>query len=484
MSIEVGTLLGRYEILGVIGRGNMGAVYEARDPKIERQVAIKTISLQAQEAAAERKYRERLFQEARAAGRLLHPGIVTIFDVGEDPESHDPFIVMEYVPGQSLDHLIESSSANKLPLALTLQLIHEVAQALDYAHSQGVIHLDIKPANILITKEGRAKIADFGIARLSHSNLKLSGNVFGSPAYMAPEQLAGEDADGRADLFALGVILYTMLTGHRPFQGNSAATVAFKLMHRPAIPVTTFEADLPKELDEIVFRAIAKDPDERYQSGAEFAHAVRQLQEDCGLLHGAIEIEESYSAKDEYASPKRKSPAKSKHATLGRKINPNFLWWGILLAATGVFVWFIIKPFSKTKHSAVAQASDVVPASAPFAPPSSANNDSQKLAASFHVEIEHHFSSGRAFIWLGGKPLYSQSLKGTRVKHALVFHEIKGLQSQDFRVEPGKHDLRVRIRSSVGDYNQTKTITANFTAGAPITLHITCEARQLKLDLR
>src|SRR3954464_5513775 len=189
MTIVVGTLLGRYEILGVIGRGNMGAVYEARDPKIERQVAIKTISLIGQAVSEERKYRERLVQEARAAGRLLHPGLVTIFDVGEDPDSHDPFIVMEYVAGQSLDRLIDSSPAKKLPLASALQLVYEVAEALDYAHSQGVIHSDIKPANILITKDGRAKIADFGIAKLGHANMPLPGQLIGTPAYMAPEQL-------------------------------------------------------------------------------------------------------------------------------------------------------------------------------------------------------------------------------------------------------------------------------------------------------
>src|SRR5262249_33729666 len=138
MAIAVGTLLGRYEILGVIGRGSMGAVYEARDPKIERHVAIKTISLTDQDSSKDRKYRERLFQEARTAGRLSHPGIVTIFDVGEDPESHDPFIVMEYIAGESLDRLMSTSSDKKLPLASTLQLVQEIAEALNYAHNQGV----------------------------------------------------------------------------------------------------------------------------------------------------------------------------------------------------------------------------------------------------------------------------------------------------------------------------------------------------------
>jgi serine/threonine protein kinase len=483
MTIVVGTLLGRYEILGVIGRGNMGAVYEARDPKIERQVAIKTISLIGQAVSEERKYRERLFQEARAAGRLLHPGLVTIFDVGEDPDSHDPFIVMEYVAGQSLDSLIDSSPTKKLPLPSALQLVYEVADALDYAHSQGVIHGDIKPANILITKDGRAKIADFGIAKLGRANMTLPGQLIGSPAYMAPEQLAGEEADGRADLFALGVILYAVLTGHRPFQGNSAATVAFKLMNRAAIPVTTFEAELPKELDDIVFRAIAKDPDERYQSGAEFAFAVRQLQENYGLLSNSIGIHESRpAANPDPVLPTRKTSTRKVRIPWYKKMNTNLVWWEVLLLASAAFLWFVIKPFTKADQMVHAPGARLAPASAPLPEPMNSGN-AKKQTTSLHVEIDFHFPAGQASIWLAGKPIYSQTLTGARVKHALVFHETKGSQSQDLQVEAGKHDLRVRIKSTVGDYSQSKTISANLVAGKTATLRVVCGNHDLQLSL-
>jgi len=269
----IGTKLGRYEIAGEIGRGSMGVVYRARDPKIDREVAIKTISLAGQDADEEKEYRTRFFHEAKAAGRLSHPGIVTIYDVGEQPETREPYIVMEYVAGDSLNKVL-ASGQRKLPLDSVLQLCEELANSLHYAHSQGVIHRDIKPANILVTPESHPKVADFGVAKLNLSGLTLPGQVLGSPAFMAPEQLSGDGVDARADLFALGVILYNMLTGHRPFQGNSTSTVCFKLLNRDPLPVTALNSELPPEVDELVARAMAKDPAERFQSGAEMAEAI------------------------------------------------------------------------------------------------------------------------------------------------------------------------------------------------------------------
>src|SRR6202046_4664810 len=250
---------GRYEILSELGRGAMGVVYKARDPKINRVVAVKTISLAGQEPEEEREYHERFYREAEAAGRLSHPGIVTIFDVGEEPETRAPYIVMEFVGGPSLDRLLLGSN-RKLPLEAALQLTHELAEALDCAHGQGVVHRDLKPANILLTPDGHAKIADFGIAKLNLANQTLAGRALGTPAYMSPEQLNGDPVDGRSDLFSLGVVLYTVLTGHRPFQGNSAVTVSFKVVNHEPMPATLLDTALPPGLDYIINRAIEKDP--------------------------------------------------------------------------------------------------------------------------------------------------------------------------------------------------------------------------------
>src|ERR1700680_571421 len=177
MATKVGTLIDRYEIDAELGRGAMGVVYRARDPKLDRTVAIKTVSLAGLDPAAEQEYRKRFVVEAQAAGRLSHPGIVTMFDVREEPE---PYFVMEYVKGQSLQELV-SRENRTLPLSTTLQLVQEIAEALHYAHAQGVVHRDIKPANILVDDNGHGKIADFGIAKLNQTNLTLHGQVLGSP---------------------------------------------------------------------------------------------------------------------------------------------------------------------------------------------------------------------------------------------------------------------------------------------------------------
>jgi serine/threonine protein kinase len=267
---------GRYEILAELGRGAMGVVYKARDPKINRVVAVKTVSLSGQPPEEELEYRERFVREAEAAGRLSHPGIVTIFDVGEEPETRAPYIVMEFVNGPSLEKLL-AGDEHTLPLETALQLTLELAEALDCAHGQGVVHRDLKPANILITEDGHAKIADFGVAKLNLANFTLAGRTLGTPAYMSPEQLRGDTVDGRSDLFSLGVVLYTVLTGYRPFQGNSAATVSFKVVNRDPVPASVLDTDLPPGLDYIIARAMAKDPSQRYQRGMEMVLDIQEM---------------------------------------------------------------------------------------------------------------------------------------------------------------------------------------------------------------
>jgi serine/threonine protein kinase len=273
-----GQRFGRYEILSELGRGAMGVVYKARDPHINRVVALKTISLIGQSEEDDREYRKRFFTEAEAAGRLSHPGIVTIFDVGEEPETRAPYIVMEYVGGESLERML-ARIGRKLPIATALQLTMEIAEALDSAHSMGVVHRDLKPGNILLTDDGHAKIADFGVAKLNLAHQTSAGRSWGTPAYMSPEQLNGEMVDGRSDLFSLGVMLYTILTGHRPFQGNSALTVSYKVVNRDPIPATLLDTELPPSLDYIITRAMAKDARERYQRGMEMVLDIQYLQE-------------------------------------------------------------------------------------------------------------------------------------------------------------------------------------------------------------
>jgi hypothetical protein len=265
--------MGRYELLEPIGRGAMGYVYLGRDPKINRIVALKAVNLAAEVEPGELEEAHRNFlREAEIAGRLSHPNIVTIFDVGETQGL--AYIAMEYLKGR---HLSEFAVPERLlPVNTVLDLLSRTADALDYAHSQNVVHRDIKPANIMYDSiSDGLKITDFGIARLIDVGRTRTGIVLGTPAFMSPEQLEGKNVNGHTDLFALGVSLYQLLTGHLPFRGASMTKLMFVIANEPHESVTAVRPDLPESLNPIIDRALAKNPSERFQTGGEMAAALR-----------------------------------------------------------------------------------------------------------------------------------------------------------------------------------------------------------------
>jgi serine/threonine protein kinase len=260
--------LGRYQILGELGRGGCGIVYRALDPGIGRAVAIKTILADAHSPAG-MALRERFRREARSAGNLSHPNIVTIHEFNDSGEIM--FIAMELIQGQSLaDRMADSSP---LPLNLVLAVIGSAADALDYAHSNGIIHRDVKPANFMLTASGQVKVTDFGIAKMLDDDIGLTntGMVIGTVQYMSPEQIAAKPASARSDQFSLGVIAYEMLTGQKPFQGNSWASVMNQIMSVEPPPVKQHRQDLGDEVTIVLRKALAKDPEARYSSCREFA---------------------------------------------------------------------------------------------------------------------------------------------------------------------------------------------------------------------
>ena len=224
------THVGRYEIERTLGRGAMGIVYLARDPLIDRKVALKTLRLDVDVEIAD-EFRERFLREAQAAGRLNHPGIVTIHDVGEDRSSGVLYIAMEYIEGRDLKQIM--ASGHRFRPSEAARIVADVAVALDYAHQMGVIHRDIKPGNLILTHDGSARIADFGIARMESSNLTVDGQFIGTPNFMSPEQITAGPIDGRSDLFSLGVVLFTLLTGQRPFTGETMHQVTRKIVEDP-----------------------------------------------------------------------------------------------------------------------------------------------------------------------------------------------------------------------------------------------------------
>ena len=530
-----GERFGRYEILSELGRGAMGVVYKARDPKINRVVAVKTFSLAGQPEEEEQEFRERFIREAEAAGRLSHPGIVTIFDVGEEPDTRAPYIVMEFVGGKSLDKILTEND-NKLPLEKALQITHELAEALDCAHGQGVVHRDLKPSNVLITEEGHAKIADFGVAKLNLANQTLGGRALGTPAYMSPEQLNGDTVDGRSDLFSLGVVLYTILTGYRPFQGNSAMTVSFKVVNRDPIPASILDTELPPGLDYIIGRAMAKDPAERYQRGMEMALDIQDLEAGRELwskakqpsstgAQGAAELGKGKRVQPKVASGQAgvSMPGHLVAAKIAARI-PRWLTAFVVflgLAMVAIRIWPAVRskgasparPIVSRQSSlplplsteAVPSASEpapkietpapvtepplhtaklratkshkapasalVKPASASTASPAIASTTTAN-AATLDIEIEHRFAAAKLSIWVDSHLSFTHALEGTDKKRLGLFHKVEGHEFHAIQIPPGNHQLKVQVKSEADSVDRTDTISGDFSSGTEKMLRI------------
>jgi predicted Ser/Thr protein kinase len=266
--------IGRYKIVRELGRGAMGVVYHAIDPNIGRPVAIKTIRLTDVATGDEQKrLRERLFREARSAGMLSHPGIVTIYDVEE--QDGLAYIAMEYVDGPTLDQVLSGPEA--IPPEGMFSILAQTAAALDYAHGKGIVHRDITPANIMITNDGTAKIADFGIAKITTSEqFTMTGSIVGTPHYMSPEQVQGQTIDGRSDQFSMAVMSYEMLTGEKPYTGEHLTTVVYKIVAEEPIPPHRINPSLSGPIENVIRKGLAKKADGRYATCTEFADALEK----------------------------------------------------------------------------------------------------------------------------------------------------------------------------------------------------------------
>ena len=270
-----GSHLGRFEIVRVLGEGAMGVVYLGEDPHIERPVAIKTIRADG-DASRANEIESRFRKEAKLAGRLQHPSIVTIYEFGRVGDV--VFIAMEYVDGQPLGQWV--SSHPNLTLAERVEIVRQVARALEHAHERGVVHRDVKPGNILVTRDGKVKVADFGIGKLisgASTDLTRTGTMVGSPAYMSPEQIRGDKIDGRSDFFSLGVVLFELLTGARPFPGDSITTLVYQILHTEPRDPLSLKASLPPDAREVFARLLSKQPERRPAHADEFIAEIDRL---------------------------------------------------------------------------------------------------------------------------------------------------------------------------------------------------------------
>ncbi len=477
------TQLGRYEIIDELGSGSMGTVFRGRDPMIDRFVAVKTIRMQGFAPGETEGFRERFIREAQAAGRLSHPGIVTIYDVGSDESTRTPFLVMEFIEGRTLDNLIRET-LERLPVEKTLGIVKQVAEALDYAHSEGIVHRDIKPANIILTPAGRAIITDFGVARVRKSQMTMQGEVIGTPAFMSPEQVRGERVDGRADLFSLGVILYWMLTGERPFSGDMT-DLMYKIAHHEPAPPRDVNPALSPDCNAVISRALAKSRDARYQSGREFADDLDSLL--AGRSPGiATAAPASAAAAPEgtVALPSSEQPVAPPSAAVRYRERASDF-------ASHIFgrvqVWNArarplprfaagIKSLPRVAQAGVALAALamllLIAWTLAPSPPSR-----------MVVLLQHNFRAGTLSVWVDDSLVLDDKLVYDETRRLPFGPRYVGRFSQSVPLRAGTRDVRVRITSSDGDFDETRNVSGDFPKDGQRTLSISCDTRRQSLQL-
>jgi serine/threonine-protein kinase len=454
--------LGRYEIVAELGRGAMGAVFRARDPKIDRTVAIKTIAVPVGSAKDMEHYRQRFYREAQAAGRLSHPGIVIIYDVGEDEAAHTPFIVMECVDGESLDRLVAAPSG-VLPRASTLELVQHIAEALDYAHGQGIVHRDIKPANIMVTAAGQPKIADFGIAKLALADTTLPGQVVGTPAYMSPEQLNGKTVDGRSDLFSLGVIAYWLLTGIKPFDGDTLTEICVQVVTKNPAPPSQVAPGISQDHDYVLSRALAKDPALRYQRGSEFAADLEDLR----------------------AGNKPRSRAQREKTQLAPQIERTVQLPSNAAAAAAAVApasqAVAIKSQNRRRKLLMFALAAVILLLAGAGLLALSLNGSRP--ATLQIVGQYPFHRGEIYIWVDGDLRYHDELRAAASPHAKSSHNSAANESLALTlpVTAGRHTIRIQVDAEGKIYDHDTAIPGFFRAYSQKTLIVDFASRNLAL---
>jgi serine/threonine protein kinase len=499
LSDDVLRTLGRYEIQGEIGRGTMGVVYKALDPALGRAVALKTVHLAFSVPEAERaNYEERFLSEARIAAALSHPGIVVVHDVGRDPESGTLYIALEFLRGRTLDEL----AVHPMDWREALRITGAVAEGLDHAHSHGVVHRDVKPANIMVLASGEPKIMDFGIAKVPASNLTTAGEFFGTPSYMAPEQAQGESVDARSDIFSLGCVLYLLLTGKRAFDGPNVPAILSKITHKDPPAPSSLVAGLPAGVDAVVSRALAKDPNERYPDARSFAedlNDVRTGREPQNLrgwqppppAQGTLVSSGPWPKRETEPLSSRPAPPPTGTTALAKDRR------GVLVVAAvaalavllGVVALFRA-PAPHTASTSEAPVSERTPEPGETPEPTPASSGfkfpffGKKDPAQLEVVFEHSIRSGKLKVWMDDDvdPVIDEPLESVTVRKILSVRIRKGTLKKMVEVAPGEHVVRVEVEGD-GEV-KSRRIRGTFESGSKRRLEINRESIPfLKKDL-
>ena len=474
--------IGRYEILEEVGRGSMGAVYKARDPRIGRIVAIKTIAFSFPLGPGEEaEFLQRFYHEAQIAGRLNHPNIVTIYDVGEKGAEGDAYIAMEFVSGTNLHELL--AGGGRLPLAQVSDVVDQLAQALDYAHDNGVVHRDIKPANILLTEAGQAKILDFGIARLETGGHTRPGKFFGTPNYMSPEQVTGIEVDGRADQFSLGVILYQLLTGEKPFVGESVTAITYQVVNVDPPPPSKLNPSLVSSFDRVLRKALSKGISDRYARcsdlGEDLKACVAQWRASSDrstprtLVSDREAVAEAGDAGDQAGVRGITFLAPRWVRSLGGEGSPLTLGWVVFLVCLGLLAaapYLMFRGPSKTPGGPPFGALTIPWTEPdPTAPEAALRSDTGQeprpaATARLGLQLQYRFDKARVEVRIDGQTVVSQTLRGSKGKS--TWDRVEALAS-------GRHRIEVRVRSDEGGFDEIDGVDLSFADGEKRELRIT-----------
>jgi len=481
--------VGRYEIRREIGRGMMGVVYEAFDPALGRALALKLIHLAfpvtPEENAA---FEQRFLSEARIAGRLSHPGIVVVHDAGRDAETGTLFIAMEYLEGRTLSQPVP---APPLDWREALRIGARVAEALHHAHAAGVVHRDVKPANIMVLASGEPKIMDFGIAKVETARMKLTatGQSFGTPLYMSPEQALGHAVDPRTDLFSLGAILYWLLTGRLAFGAESMMAIIGKVLHQDPPPPSSVRPEVPADVDYVIARALAKAPADRYAGGEAMAEDVTDILAGRPPRHRAawggvrapalaLNVPDASGAPGADRDPlATQSEGTARSSVAGRPRRPSrshrrprivagAIGAALILVAAGALLVTRRIPPPAAKASPAAEA-DAEPAP----PPSPSSGLAGLLSAlqgekpaQLAIDLRHGLRAGTLRVWVDGELVKEDRVGGRVTKEVLGIKLRRGTHHDVLELKPGRHEIQVQV--SWDDGERTERISATFNPGA------------------
>ncbi len=471
--------IGRFEVLRELGRGAMGVVYEARDPMLDRTVALKVVRLAPHGEGDELlAYEERFLHEAKIAAQLQHPGIVVVHDMGRDPATGALFIALELLRGQTLAELARGG-----PIVWTevFRIVAQVARALGYAHAKGVVHRDVKPANVIVLPSGEAKVTDFGIAQLESAVQRLTstGEFIGTPLYSAPEQARVEKLDGRADVFSLASVAYTLLSGRPPFEAPTVPGIVHRVVYDEPQPLAQLVADLPADVERVLARALAKDPDARYPTAEAFAEDAEDVLAGKPPRHAGgddfVLVDESPETTLPLGDPAPQTGAESplpslpKGATDTRTAAPPprparssrirlFVGAAVVLGVVALILWMPrqLAPTGSGTTASPAPSSPPAPVAAPLEP------------ARLRIDFDHPLRRGKLRVFVDDKLALDRPLSGQQAKKAVVFTVHEGSLRDELEVTAGLHEVRLEVAWQ--DNVKKEKIVGNFRSGATRTL--------------